>query len=80
MDISKENINQIFERFKDLNVLIVGDVMMDAYIFGKVERISPEAPVPVVTPKRRKQVRRCSQCSHEYCLAWCKSYYMFYYR
>jgi rfaE bifunctional protein kinase chain/domain len=54
MDISKENINQIFERFKDLNVLIVGDVMMDAYIFGKVERISPEAPVPVVNLQKEE--------------------------
>lgn len=34
--------------FKDLNVLIVGDVMVDFYLFGEVNRISPEAPVPVV--------------------------------
>jgi rfaE bifunctional protein kinase chain/domain len=34
--------------FKDLNVLIVGDVMVDYYLFGEVNRISPEAPVPVV--------------------------------
>ncbi len=51
MDISKENINQIFERFKDLNVLIVGDVMMDAYIFGKVERILvPGAETAIQSP------------------------------
>lgn len=34
--------------FKDLNVLVVGDVMVDFYLFGEVNRISPEAPVPVV--------------------------------
>ena len=34
--------------FKDVNVLIVGDVMVDYYLFGEVNRISPEAPVPVV--------------------------------
>src|SRR5580692_1141173 len=34
--------------FSDLNVLIVGDVMVDFYLFGEVNRISPEAPVPVV--------------------------------
>ncbi|MCW5908865.1 MAG: carbohydrate kinase [Chitinophagales bacterium] len=34
--------------FKNLNVLIVGDVMVDFYLFGEVNRISPEAPVPVV--------------------------------
>ena len=41
------NINEIFERFSALNVLLVGDVMIDAYQFGSVSRISPEAPVAV---------------------------------
>lgn len=39
---------------KDRKVLIVGDVMVDAYVWGKVERISPEAPVPVVTIEKRE--------------------------
>ncbi|HWA34596.1 MAG TPA: bifunctional ADP-heptose synthase, partial [Cyclobacteriaceae bacterium] len=43
----------IFSKFKDINVLIIGDVMVDAYIWGAVERISPEAPVPVISVKRR---------------------------
>jgi len=34
--------------FSDLTVLIIGDVMVDFYLFGEVNRISPEAPVPVV--------------------------------
>jgi rfaE bifunctional protein kinase chain/domain len=34
--------------FKDKKILIIGDVMLDSYMFGKVDRISPEAPVPVV--------------------------------
>ncbi len=34
--------------FKDLNILVIGDVMVDFYLFGEVNRISPEAPVPVV--------------------------------
>lgn len=38
----------IFDAFNKLNVLVVGDVMIDRYLSGKVERISPEAPVPVV--------------------------------
>lgn len=41
-------MKEIFESFKSLRVLIIGDVMVDAYQFGKVDRISPEAPVPVV--------------------------------
>lgn len=43
------DINAIFEKFNSLNVLIIGDVMMDSYLWGKVERISPEAPVPIVS-------------------------------
>lgn len=40
--------SHVFEQFNKLRVLIIGDVMVDAYIWGKVERISPEAPVPIV--------------------------------
>jgi len=41
-------MTDIFEKFNSLNIMIIGDVMMDSYIWGKVERVSPEAPVPVV--------------------------------
>jgi rfaE bifunctional protein kinase chain/domain len=42
------NISSGISRFSEKRVLVIGDVMMDAYCWGKVERISPEAPVPVV--------------------------------
>lgn len=42
------------EKFKGKNVLIIGDIMLDSYILGGVERISPEAPVPVVNIKKRE--------------------------
>ena len=42
------------EKFKNIKVLVLGDVMIDAYLFGKVERISPEAPVPVVAVTRKE--------------------------
>lgn len=45
------NINRLLEaidRFPKVNVLVIGDVMMDEFVWGKVTRISPEAPVPVV--------------------------------
>lgn len=45
--------NELFEKFHQLRVMVVGDVMVDAYLFGHVERISPEAPVPVVQVDRR---------------------------
>ena len=41
-------IINIFKSFERLKVLIVGDVMVDSYIFGHTNRISPEAPIPIV--------------------------------
>jgi rfaE bifunctional protein kinase chain/domain len=43
---------KIINSFKDKNILIIGDIILDRYIFGKVNRISPEAPVPVVDVSR----------------------------
>jgi len=42
------NIREVFEAFKGMKVLVVGDVMVDSYLWGHVDRISPEAPVPIV--------------------------------
>ncbi len=42
------SIKDIFEGFKNVKVLVIGDVMVDAYIWGNVRRISPEAPVPII--------------------------------
>ena len=42
----------LFQQFNNLRVLIVGDVMVDAYVWGKSTRLSPEAPVPVVNVDR----------------------------
>jgi len=50
-----KTLDKIFEAFRDLRVLIIGDVMLDAYIWGKVERISPEAPVPIVHVRKREK-------------------------
>jgi len=48
-----KSTDEILEAFNKLKVLIIGDVMIDAYIWGAVERISPEAPVPVVRATKR---------------------------
>ncbi|MGD1842488.1 MAG: bifunctional heptose 7-phosphate kinase/heptose 1-phosphate adenyltransferase [Thermonemataceae bacterium] len=48
-------LNEIFEAFNHLKVLVIGDVMIDSYIWGSVNRISPEAPVPIVHVKKREQ-------------------------
>lgn len=47
-----KNGQEILERFQNVRVLIVGDVMLDRYWWGTVSRISPEAPVPVVKLER----------------------------
>ena len=39
----------MFDKFNELRILVIGDVMLDAYVMGKVNRISPEAPVPIVS-------------------------------
>ena len=43
------NYKDLFDKFIGLQILVIGDVMLDAYIMGKVNRISPEAPVPIVS-------------------------------
>jgi D-glycero-beta-D-manno-heptose-7-phosphate kinase len=44
-----EDFKKLFDSFSSLKVGVIGDVMLDTYMWGKVDRISPEAPVPVVT-------------------------------
>ncbi len=44
-----KSISEIFDSFKDKTVLVIGDVMVDSYIYGTAKRISPEAPVPVLS-------------------------------
>jgi D-glycero-beta-D-manno-heptose-7-phosphate kinase len=53
---SGQEIRKLFNAFCNLNVLVVGDVMIDSYLWGKVDRISPEAPVPIVSVNRRESL------------------------
>jgi len=50
----KLNLPQVLSEFSKKKVLIIGDVMVDEYLWGRVERISPEAPVPVVNCTERE--------------------------
>ena len=52
--LNKEKITSVFNDFNKLKVLIIGDVMIDSYLWGRVERISPEAPVPIVAVNKRE--------------------------
>ncbi len=53
MDNLHEVMQLIEHGWSRVHALVVGDVMLDRYIWGKVERISPEAPVPVVRASHR---------------------------
>ncbi|HLU88077.1 MAG TPA: bifunctional ADP-heptose synthase [Taishania sp.] len=48
-------VQQLFDNFNDIKVAVIGDVMIDAYLVGKVNRISPEAPVPVVSLTKHEE-------------------------
>ncbi len=48
MKITKSRLNSILKRSKNRKIAIIGDVMLDKYVYGTISRISPEAPVPVV--------------------------------
>ena len=49
------DFQQLFNDFSKIKVALIGDVMLDTYWWGKVDRISPEAPVPVVAVTKREQ-------------------------
>ena len=50
----KLNINTLSEDYSKKNILVIGDIILDAYVYGKVDRISQEAPVPIVSVDRQK--------------------------
>ena len=49
-----KNLNKTINNFQNSNILVIGDIMLDEYLFGDVSRINPEAPVPVVNIKRKE--------------------------
>lgn len=48
MNITEAKLRSIFRKSKGSKIAIIGDVMLDKYVYGTISRISPEAPVPVV--------------------------------
>ena len=49
------DFEKLFHQFTQIKVAVIGDVMLDTYWWGKVDRISPEAPVPVVAVSKKEQ-------------------------
>ena len=52
--VNYRDIKDAFDAFNEQKILVIGDSMIDSYLWGDVERISPEAPVPVITKTRRE--------------------------
>src|SRR5712692_3651055 len=50
--LTKDRAEQITRQMRDCHIVVLGDVMLDEFLWGDVTRISPEAPVPVVDIKR----------------------------
>ena len=48
------SIKKMFSGFRHIHVAIIGDIMVDKYVYGNVDRISPEAPVPVLDVKQKE--------------------------
>src|SRR2546429_7394616 len=52
--LSRDRIEALLAKMARARVVVVGDAMLDIYLAGDTERISPEAPVPVVTVQKRR--------------------------
>jgi len=52
--MERDRLYELLERLKGLRIAVVGDLILDKYVFGRVERISPEAPVPVFEIEREE--------------------------
>lgn len=51
-----QELSRTLERLGEVNVLCVGDIMLDRFMYGKVERISPEGPIPIFTQARESRM------------------------
>ncbi len=49
-----KEIKKLFDSFNSMNIMIIGDVMIDAYLWGHVDRVSPEAPIPIVSVAKKE--------------------------
>src|SRR5256885_15282063 len=54
MSLTRARLVELLDRAKGKRIVVVGDAMLDVYLRGDVDRISPEAPVPVVRVRERK--------------------------
>src|SRR5690554_7117747 len=48
-------LETLFEEFKSKKIIVLGDVMIDSYLSGSVDRVGPEAPVPIINFSSREE-------------------------
>ena len=53
--MNKSNLRQALETIECPHLLVIGDLMLDHYSWGEVDRISPEAPIPIMKVKKEDQ-------------------------
>lgn len=56
-----QKLKNLIEKLPEVHALVIGDVMLDKFMYGVVERISPEAPVPIF-----------KSLSEKICFGWCR--------
>ena len=52
--VGKTEIQQLFDKFSKVTAVVIGDAMVDSYLWGKVDRVSPEAPIPIVSVTKKE--------------------------
>jgi len=52
--VNTQEVQQLFDQFEKITALVIGDAMVDNYMWGKVERVSPEAPIPIVSVTKKE--------------------------
>nr|WP_319400377.1 bifunctional ADP-heptose synthase [uncultured Carboxylicivirga sp.] len=52
--MTRNELSRVFDGFEKMHILVIGDVMIDSYLWGNVSRISPEAPVPIIATTQRE--------------------------
>src|SRR2546425_6056111 len=54
MDLTRERLQTLVKKMASQRVVVLGDAVLDIYLAGEADRISPEAPVPVVSVRQRR--------------------------
>jgi D-glycero-beta-D-manno-heptose-7-phosphate kinase len=52
--VNSQEVQQLFDQFEKITAIVIGDAMVDSYYWGKVERVSPEAPIPIVSVTKKE--------------------------